>query len=62
MTPEPRPCDEDASADLLREEIKQLKKRLQRAGLERDIFKKSTARHRRFEAPAELLRGSPRFC
>ena len=41
--PEPRPCDDDASAELLREEIKQLKKRLQRAEMERDILKKATA-------------------
>ena len=33
-------CDDDASADLLREEIKQLKKRLLRAEMERDILKK----------------------
>jgi transposase len=56
--PEPVPCDDDASADLLREEIKQLKKRLLRVEMERDILKKATARHRRFEAPAELSRGS----
>ena len=29
LSPEPAPCDDDASADLLREEIKQLKKRLE---------------------------------
>ena len=56
--PEPVPCDDDASADLLREEIKQLKKRLLRVEMERDILKNATARHRRFEAPAELSRGS----
>jgi transposase len=38
--PEPVPCGDDASADLLREEIKQLKKRLLRAEMERDILKK----------------------
>ena len=37
--PEPQSCDEDASAELLREEIK----RLQRAEMERDILKKATA-------------------
>ena len=37
--PEPQSCDEDASAELLREEIKQLK----RAEMERDILKKATA-------------------
>ena len=36
--PEPQSCDEDASAELLREEIKQLKKRLQRAEMERSGF------------------------
>lgn len=40
--PEPRPCD-DAAVELLREENKQLKKRLQRAEMERDILKKATA-------------------
>ena len=39
--PEPRPCDDDV--ELLREENKQLKKRLQRAEMERDILKKATA-------------------
>jgi transposase len=43
LAPTPDPCDEDASAELLREEIKQLKKRLQRAEMERDILKKATA-------------------
>ena len=38
--PEPVPCDEAASAELLREENKQLKQRLQRAEMERDILKK----------------------
>ncbi len=41
LSPEPVPCDDDASADLLREEIKQLKKRLLRAEMERDILKKA---------------------
>ena len=43
LAPERQPCDDDASAELLREEIKQLKKRLQRAEMERDILKKATA-------------------
>jgi transposase len=43
LAPEPQPCGEDASADQLREENKQLKKRLQRAEMERDILKKATA-------------------
>jgi transposase len=43
LAPEPQPCDDDASAELLREENKQLKKRLQRAEMERDILKKATA-------------------
>ena len=37
---ERQPCDDDASVELLREENKQLKKRLQRAEMERDILKK----------------------
>jgi transposase len=53
----PEPCEEAASAELLREENKQLKKRFQRAEIERDILK-ITDRRRRFEAPAELSRGS----
>ena len=40
MAPEPVPCDDDASAELLRVEVKQLKKRLLRAEMERDILKK----------------------
>ena len=40
---ERQPCDDDASAELLREENRQLKKRLQRAEMERDILKKATA-------------------
>ena len=43
MAPEPVPCDDDASAELLRAEVKQLKKRLLRAEMERDILKKATA-------------------
>ena len=49
MAPEPVPCDDDASAELLRAEVKQLKKRLLRAEMERDILKK----------PRRILRGSP---
>ena len=41
LVPEPQPCDLDASAGLLREEIKRLKKRLQRTEMERDILKKT---------------------
>ncbi len=55
---EPVLCDDDASAELLREESVQLKKRLLRAEMERDILKNATARSRRFKAPAELSRGS----
>ncbi|MFT5323976.1 MAG: transposase, partial [Planctomycetaceae bacterium] len=44
LAPERQPCDDDASAELLREENKQLKKRLLRAEMERDILKKSCAR------------------
>jgi len=43
MASEPVPCDDDASAELLRAEVKQLKKRLLRAEMERDILKKATA-------------------
>ena len=43
LTPEPVPCADDASAERLRGEVKQLKKRLQRAEMERDILKKATA-------------------
>ena len=43
LAPTPGPCDDDASVELLREENKQLKKRLQRAEMERDILKKATA-------------------
>ena len=39
LAPEGQPCDDDASAELLREE----NKRLQRAEMERDILKKTTA-------------------
>jgi transposase-like protein len=55
--PERQPCD-DASVELLREENKQLKQRLQRTEMERDFLKKATARRRRFKAPAELSRGN----
>mgnify|MGYP000888608154 CR=1 FL=1 len=43
LAPEPEPCDDDASAAALQDEIKRLKKRLQRAEMEREILKKATA-------------------
>jgi len=58
LAPEPEPCDDDASTVALQDEIKRLRKRLQRAEIEREILKKATARRRRFKAPAELSRGS----
>ena len=46
LAPEPEPCDDDASTAVLQDEIKRLKKRLQRlqrAEMEREILKKATA-------------------
>jgi transposase len=43
LAPEPGPCDEDAPTAMLQEEIKRLRKRLQRAEMEREILKKATA-------------------
>ena len=43
LAPEPGPCDDDASVAVLQGEIKRLRKRLQRAEMERKIFKKTTA-------------------
>jgi transposase len=37
LAPEPEPCDDDASTAVLQDEIKRLKKRLQRAEMEREI-------------------------
>jgi transposase len=41
--PQPTPCDENATLDELREEIKRLRRQLKRAELEREILKKATA-------------------
>ena len=48
LAPEPEPCGDDASTAVLQEavlqeEIKRLRKRLQRAEMEREIIKKATA-------------------
>ena len=43
FAPPPGPCGQDATADELREEVKQLRKQLKRAELEREILKKATA-------------------
>ena len=39
----PEPCDDDASVAVLQDEVKRLRKRLQRAEIEREILKKATA-------------------
>ena len=41
--PEPEPCGADATEEELRAELKRLRKKLQRAELEREILKKATA-------------------
>ena len=41
--PEPEPCGLDATEEELRAELKRLRKKLQRAELEREILKKATA-------------------
>ena len=43
FAPKPVPCGDNATVDELREEIKRLRKQLQRAELEREILKKATA-------------------
>ena len=43
FVPQPAPCGEDATDQELRDEIKRLRKQLQRAELEREILKKATA-------------------
>ena len=43
FAPRPAPCDEHASLEDLREEIKRLRQQLKRAELEREILKKATA-------------------
>lgn len=43
LSPEPEPCGDAASAAAMQEEIKRLRKRLQRAEMEREILKKATA-------------------
>ena len=43
LAPEPEPCDDDASTATLQDEIKRLRKRLQRVEMEREILKKATA-------------------
>jgi len=43
LAPEPEPCGDDASTAALQDEIKHLRKRLQRAEMEREILKKATA-------------------
>ena len=43
LAPQPSPCGDDATLDQLRDEIKRLRKQLQRAELEREILKKATA-------------------
>ena len=42
LAPEPQPCDEETSVELLREENRQLKKRLQRVEMERDMMAASS--------------------
>ena len=39
LAPEPEPCGDDASAAALQDEIKRLRKRLQRAEMEREVLK-----------------------
>jgi len=41
--PQPTPCGENASFDEMRDEIKRLRRQLQRAEMEREILKKATA-------------------
>jgi transposase len=41
--PQPEPCDEKSSLEELRDEIKQLRKQLREAEMEREILKKATA-------------------
>lgn len=43
LAPEVEPCGEDAGVEELKAEIKQLRKQLQRAEMEREILKKATA-------------------
>jgi transposase len=43
FAPEPTPCGDNATLDELRQEVKRLRKQLQRAELEREILKKATA-------------------
>jgi transposase len=43
LAPEPEPCGDDASVKEMQEEIKRLRKQLQRAEMEREILKKATA-------------------
>lgn len=43
LAPEPEPCGDDASVKEMQEEIKRLRKQLQRAEMERGILKKATA-------------------
>ena len=43
FAPKAVPCDEHASLEELREEIKRLRQQLKRAELEREILKKATA-------------------
>ena len=43
FAPQAVPCDEHASLEELREEIKRLRQQLKRAELEREILKKATA-------------------
>jgi len=43
LAPELEPCGDDASTAALQDEIKRLRKRLQRAEMEREILKNATA-------------------
>ena len=43
FAPQPTACDQHASQDELRDEIKRLRQQLKRAEMERDILKKATA-------------------
>ncbi len=43
LAPEPEPCGDDASVKEMQDEIKRLRKQLQRAEMEREILKKATA-------------------
>jgi transposase len=43
LAPPPEPCGESATVEELRQEVKRLRKQLQRTEMEREILKKATA-------------------